>query len=320
MSGKACLMAATVAMVLLGVISGCSPSARVSLQFTPNTTASYEVTTEVTKDFRFEQPTVDKLREEQTQTLIRMGFTQTVTDVDSQGVATCDVRIDSLAITMTNKNEERLVFDSTNEAHRTNPLMKLIGQHYTVQMSPDGKVVGFDSEAAKKAVTTGVEGQVAKRLLEEVGIRERHEIPAIWDIVGLTVASKKTWKQVVPSPPGALEPKSYEKVYTLKGIETKNGHSVAVIEMKAMESAEPAPGQTQSAASGMGFFAKMFDSQDDYTGKLLLDLSSGEVLEYNETLVSTYLAKDTPANAPPAAEPDTLTMRFTHRIAMKKLN
>jgi len=320
MSGKASLIAASVALVLLTVVSGCGPSARVALQFTPESTASYEVTTEVTKDFRFEQPTMDKLREEQTKTLIRVGYTQTVTDVDDQGVANCAVTIDRLSVYMTNKNEERLVFDSANEADRGNPLMRLIGQRYTVRISPKGKVVGFDSQAAQKAVTAGFEGRLAERLVNEEGLRERHQIPALWGINVDSVAVKKSWRQVEPSPPGLLSPKSFEKVYTLKGIETQNGRNVAVIEMNAMESAEPAPDQGQiSAAAGMGFFARMFDSQDDYTGKLLLDMENGDVLEYDETLISTYLAQEMPSNAPEGAAPDTLIMRFTHRISMKQL-
>jgi hypothetical protein len=273
------------------------------------------VTTEVTKDFKFEQPTLDKLREEQTKTLIRVGFTQKVTAVDDKGVASADVTIDSLSVYMTNKNEVKLSYDSAKPEDKANPLAKLIGQRYTVQIAPEGKVVAFNSDAAKKAVTAGFEARLAERIVSEEGIRERHEIPALW---GAGKGGAKTWTQVVPSPPGLLAPKSYQKTYTMTGVETKNGQKVAVVTMNAKESAEPVEGQKTSAA-GMGMFAKMFDSEDVYTGKLLLDMNSGEVIKYDETLVSTYLANEMPENAAPDKGPDTLTMRFTNRVSMKKL-
>jgi hypothetical protein len=314
MLSKASFTTASIALCLLVFLSGCGPSADLSLQFTPQSSNAYEVTTEVTKDFRFEQPTMDKLREEQTKTLIRVAFTQTIDSVNNEGIASATVIIDGLSAYMTNKNEQRLSYDSTKEEDKKNPLAKLIGQRYTVQLSPDGKVVGFDSTAAKKAVTAGFEAKLAERIMDESGIRERHEIPALWE----AGKAKKSWTQVVPSPPGLLAPKSFQKTYTLTGTDTIDGKKVAVVEMKAMESAEPAEGQKASSAS-MGFMAKMFDSQDVYTGKLLLGLDHGDVIEYDETLVSTYVAQEMPENAAPNKGPDTLTMRFTNRVSMKKL-
>ena len=303
------------AMVLL---SGCGPSANLSLQFNPQSSSAYEVTTEVTKDFKFEQPTMDKLREEQTKTFIQMNFTQTVDAVDDKGIATATVTIDALKVTMTNKNEQKLAYDSAKPEDKTNPLTPLIGQRYTVQISPEGKVVSFDSAAAQKIVTAGFEAKLAERLLSEDGIRERHEIPALWGAGKGGATVKKTWTEVVPSPPGLLAPKTYQKTYTLTGVETRDGQQVAVVDMKATESAEPAKEQKSSAA-GMGMFAKMFDSEDVYTGTLLLGLAGGDVMEYGETLVSTYTAQEMPENAAPDKGPDTLTMRFTNRISMKKL-
>lgn len=315
MSRRTSLLLASVSLGLMILVSGCGSSADLSLQFTPDTSSAYEVTTEVTKDFKFEQPTLDKLREEQTKTLIRVGMTQKITAVDDKGVASADVTIDSLSVYMTNKNEVKLSYDSAKPEDKANPLAKLIGQRYTVQIAPEGKVVAFNSDAARKAVTAGFEARLAERIVSEEGIRERHEIPALW---GAGKGGAKTWTQVVPSPPGLLAPKSYQKTYTMTGVETKNGQKVAVVTMNAKESAEPVEGQKTSAA-GMGMFAKMFDSEDVYTGKLLLDMNSGEVIEYDETLVSTYLANEMPENAAPDKGPDTLTMRFTNRVSMKKL-
>jgi len=296
-------------------LSGCGPSANLTLQFSPQSSDSYQVTTEVIKDFKFEQPTMDKLRQEQTKTLIQMDFTQTVDAVDNKGVATATVAIDALKVLMTNKNEQKLSYDSTKPEDKTNPLASLIGQRYTVSISPEGKVVSFDTQAAKKAVTAGFEAKLAERILGEDGVRERHEVPALW---GAGKAGQKTWTEVVPSPPGLLAPKTYQKTYTMTGIETRDGQKVAVVDMKATESAEPTK-ESKAGAAGMGMFAKMFDSEDVYTGTLLLGLGSGDVIEYGETLVSTYTAQEMPENAAPNKGPDTLTMQFTNRLSMKKL-
>ena len=70
----------------------------------------------------------------------------------------------------------------------------------------------------------------------------------------------------------------------------------------------------------MGMFAKMFDNEDDYTGTLKLNIATGEVLLSQETLVSSYLAEEIPKDGDPAKGPDVLTMRFTNRVQLEKLN
>ncbi len=320
MSDKLSLFGLTIAVAVLLVVSGCAPTADLSLRFTPETSASYEVTTDVIKDFRFEQPTMDKLREEQTKTTITVGYTQAVTGIDEQGNAALDVVVDRLSVYMTSKNQEQLVFDSTDEAHQGRPLAALVGQRYTVTLAPDTTVVDFDTAAAKRAVTGGMEGNVARRLFNEDGIRERHEVPALRGMKKESIAVNESWTQVAPSPPGLLAPKSFEKVYTLTEIKTHDGRDVAVVQMQATESAEPAEGQRQAGMDGLGFFARMFDTRDDYTGSLLMDAQDGSVLEFTEELFTTYLAQEMPFNAPADAEPDTLIMRFTNRIMMKKLD
>lgn len=309
MSGKTTLLTAAVLAGVLCVVAGCGPKADLALKFSPQTSDSYEVTSEVTKDFKFEQPTLGKLREEQTQTQYRVAFTQTITDVDAEGIAAMDVVIDGVVVYMTNKNEVKYAFDSAVDTDKEKPLAKLIGQRYTVRLSPEGRVVSFDTAEAQKAVTAGLDAKMAARVLSEDGVRERHEVPALWG------ADKKSWEQTIDSPPGLLAPKKFKKVYTLTGVENRDGQKVAVVTMKAGEAGESAKGQSPA---GMGMFAKMFDSVDNYTGTLLLDVNSGRVAEYDETLISTYIAQETPENAAPDKGPDTLTMGFTHRIAMKK--
>ncbi len=310
MSVKTTLLTAGVVAGILLAAAGCGQKADLALRFSPQSSDSYEVTSEIIKDFKFEQPTLDKVREEQSKTQYRVAFTQTITAVDAEGVAAADVVIDGLAVHMTNKNEVKYAFDSAADTDKDKPLAQLIGQRYTVRLSPQGRVVSFDTTEAQKAVAAGLDAKMATRILSEEGIRERHEVPALWD------ANKKSWEQTVDSPPGLLAPKKFKKIYTLTGVENRDGKKVAVVTMNAAEAGDSAQGQSSSA--GMGMFAKMFDSTDKFTGQLLLDVDSGRVAEYEETLVSTYVAQEMPENAAPDKGPDTLTMGFTHRVAMKK--
>jgi hypothetical protein len=53
---------------------------------------------------------------------------------------------------------------------------------------------------------------------------------------------------------------------------------------------------------------------------LKLNTATGKVLEYDETLISTYVAQEMPENGDPEKGPDTLTMGFTNRIHLEMLN
>jgi hypothetical protein len=308
-------------MVLLAVglsaailISGCGPSADLELKLTPEQTARYKSTSEVIKDFRFEQPNLNKLREEQTKTRIEMDFTQSVENIDADGNAVVKVTLNDLKVEIVNKNEPKFAFNSADEKDKDNPLAKLLGQSYTIQLTPAGQAKLLDAKAALAAVTAGYEKKVAEGLLDPKSVAERHQVLALPTDKQTGLSVKDTWSQVVPSPPGLLAPKNYNKVYTLSTIE----NNIATVDMTASESTEAPEGA--ASASSMGMFAKMFDNEDNYTGTMKLDMSKGQVLLSEETLVSSYVAQETPENADPAKGPDTLTMRFTNRVHLEKLD
>jgi hypothetical protein len=304
-------------LISLGVLtaillSGCGgPAATMKLQFAPQEQGQYVSSILIVKDFRFEQPNVDKLREEQTKTEIDMGFDQVIKSVDEEGNATADITITSLKTVIVNKNEQRFTFDSTQEADKNNPMAQLIGKSYTIKLTPDGKANIVDAQAVRQVVKSGYEKRVADSLLEEKAISERHSVPAMPKEKQDGLSVKDSWTEVVPSPPGLLAPKNYTKTYTITGVDG----NVATVEMAAGESGEAA-----GAAGGMGMFAKMFDNEDTFTGTLKFDIVNGDVLLSEETLISTYIAQETPENGDPAKGPDTLTMRFTNKNRLEKIN
>jgi len=306
-----------IAASLIGALffSGCGSSESMSLKFVPQEAAVYKSTTEMIKDYRFEQPTLNKLTEQQTKSTVVMEYSQKVQSIDESGKAALKITIDQLKIENINKNEPQLSFDSRNEADKNNALMKLIGQSYTIRMTPLGKVEVLDTQEAMAAVTDAYEKKIAKSILDSDNIVARHQIPAMPNDPDTTLSVKKSWKAVVPSPPGLLAPKSYEKVYTVKNIKD----NIAEIEMVGAESVQQAEG-ISSISGGMGPFAKMFDNTDDYTGSMRMDLTDGQVLHFEETLISSYVAQQMPENGDPEKGPDTLLMRFTNRVELKKLN
>ncbi len=316
MSRKGCIVLTVVGMGLIMAITGCKPSADMKLNFVPEQTARYKAVSDTVKDFRFEQPNLGKLREEQTKTSIDMTFTQAIQSVDDQGNAVAKITIDGLKVNIINKNEQRFAFDSSSEADMNNPIGKLIGQSYTIRIAPDGKVKVLEAKKAAAVVPSGYENKVASSLLDESNIIQRHQVSAIPEQAG-PFDTGDTWTATAASPPGLLAPKSYEKVYTLTDIDSVGGQPVATVKMSAGESAAPAEG---AAAGGMGMFAKMFDNEDTYTGSMKINIETGTVLSAEETLISTYLAQEMPENADPAKGPDTLTMQFTHHVGLEKLD
>lgn len=314
MSRKVRTMLVSLGVVIVTLATGCSPKADLSLQFSPDETAQYKSVSDVIKDFRFEQPNLDKLRKEQTRTTVEMTFTQDIQSVDDVGNAVAKITIDGLKVVIINKNENRFSFDSANTADSNNPLAKLLGQSYTIQITPDGQVSLLESSQAVAKVPSGYEKRVAESILNEENVKLRHQVQALPQASVSELSVDSTWKNIVPSPPGLLAPKSYEKVYTLTGI----NNNIATVKMVATESAEPAEAAT--SPGGMSMFAKMFDNEDKYTGLMTLDVQTGTVLKAEETLISTYLAQEMPENGDPEKGPDTLTMQFTHQISLEKLD
>ena len=143
-----------VGMFSVLLLSGCGQSADLSLKFSSDRATTYKATTEMTKLFRFEQPNLGKLKEEQTKTLIEVAFTQTIQGVDADGNATAEIMIKDLKVEMINKNESQLSFDSQKESDKDAPLAKLLGKSYTIQITPTGEVKALDTKNAMAAVTS----------------------------------------------------------------------------------------------------------------------------------------------------------------------
>jgi hypothetical protein len=272
------------------LLSGCAPSAKLSLNFVPNKTVSYESTSKMIKDVEFDQPSLKKNKKDQTSTVITVKFDQTVTKVGPDGTAAADVTIKAIQCKMVNKNEVRYEFDSASEKAKTDPLNNLIGQSYRIAISPDGKVKVVDAAKARAVIVSNDGQKLAQKILSDESILERHQLPL---------------------------PEAGNKIYTLDQFGKDN---TAVITMSAKENMTAKPEGPKASGDNLGFLAKLFDNKDEYSGKLTVNLSSGTVDNYEETLVSNYVAQDKPKDAAADAAPDTLVMRLTYSLGLKKTN
>jgi hypothetical protein len=282
------------------------------LQMQPGQTASYESTTTMIKDYKFEQPTMKKADQNQTSTVVTVKFDQTVAEVGTDGTAVADIVIKGIQCKMVSKNEPRYEFDSADAARQADSLNNLIGKSYRISISSTGQVKVLDAAAIRAIAITGEGQNIAKKILADESIVERHQLPLPEGAKALS--TKQSWTQVIPSPPGLLAAKTFEKTYTV----AEAGKDKVVVNMVGKESLGKKT-EGQSSAGAMGMFAKMFDSQDDFTGSLVFNPADGSVMSFEENLVSTYTASEMPQNAPADALPDTLMMRLTNGISLKKI-
>lgn len=308
---------------LMLIFAGCAPesetggksvvsgkSADIKLNFTAGNTTKYKVITETLKDFKFEQPSLNKLKEEQTGSKIEMKFTQKIDSVDAEGNAVASITINSIKFLAKNKGGVTLDFDSaTNTKHA---LASLIDRSYRIKISPSGSVSSFDVSSAK-AVSSD---KFVRSLLADKNIQQRHEVLALPEAASSTLKAGQSWSKVKSPPPGMLDPKNFEKTYTVKSI---NGN-MAQIEMLAVPTSKKADNKAPKSDPGMGIFAKMFDAEDKWSGNLTLDLNSGKISKYNETLVSTYLAAEESRFQVEGKGPDMLTMGLTSSVSLEKID
>ena len=318
MSGRTPLWLTLIAVCLLACLTGCGKQANLTLNFTPEATMTYKVSTQMIKDFRFEQPSLKKpkLQEEQSGTTVDMTFEQKIDKIQSDGSTLATVTVKEIAYVAKVKNTVKFDFDSTRQGDKDNPFAKVIGQSYTIKISSDGVAEVVDAKDARNAVTADYEGEVAKDIFSDDRIKKRHSILALPGIAQrTTVKTGSSWSRVV-APKDLLAPKSFEKTYTLESIEGPKGNRVATILMNATESAEPVP-DAEKQSTGMGILAKMFNSTETYTGKMVLELDTGKILQYNEELVAIYLATEEPKGGSGDKGPDTLMMRLTQSISME---
>lgn len=306
--------------VILSVLAGCVPTAEVKLNLAPQRETVYKVVLETSKDYSFSQPSINKTKERHTVGRVEMVFAQKVESVDSNGVATADITIKELRFLSEDPQGKVMDFNSTAETSKSDPLIAIIGQSYKIKIMPDGKVETIDVKAARELIKEESSAKTfVSKLFSDEEIARRHQVLALMN-TGKALSKKgDKWSTVVAAPAGMLTPRSFEKVYTLAGIKKQGSDSIAVVDMSAAPSSKRAADTPADEQQEMSFFANMFDGKNNYSGKMVLNLTTGEIDSYQELLKAEWLAVEPSQEQKSDKGPDQLTMGFSSLYSIEKV-
>jgi len=287
------------------------PTVKLALKFTPEDLTAYKVTTETEQSVIWEGPETNRPKSfigGHSGNRIEMTFTRRIQSVDDQGKAVAEITIKGLKYSAKVRDNIILDFDSSREKDLNNPLGKLIGQSYSIEITACGEVSKvIDVSGARAAVEGSASGnQRAAQLLSTEVIREQHAIPALPAAEKNQLQTGESWSNIKTFSFGPLGSKSYERIYELKEIKDADGRRAAIVEMSVVPSSEKAKELHKEQVTG--FFSQMFDNPIEiYTGRLKLDLTAGKVEQYFEEFRSEWVAVD-PLAEKENEEPDTLRM------------
>jgi len=304
--------------VVLSVLAGCATTAEMKLNLEPKSETVYKVITGSTKDYQFIQPSINKTKERHTEGSVEMVFSQKTESVDQQGNATVDVTIKQLKYLSKGPEGVKEDFDSQREQDKSGPLAKLIGASYKLKISPRGNIEVVDASAARSILTEGSDAAVAMQLFSDEEIARRHQVMALFDSEKGSCRKGDKWSSLADSPPGTLMPKTFEKVYTLTDMKEKDGQKTATVEMNAFPSSKRLTDQNREQA--ISFFSSMFDEKNNYTGKMVINLTTGVIDSYQETFKVEWLAVEPSGEQKSDQVPDQLTMAFTQIYNIEKMD
>ncbi len=300
--------------------AGCGPQADLALKFAVGDRTKYKITDENIKGFDFEQPSLNKARSEPRSINTQITFVQKIESVDQKGDAVATIVIKSLKYHVVDKKDVKFDYDSSREADKKKPFAKLINKTYKIKLMADGSVKVVDAKGIRRAVKgSGSSASVAKALFTDESIMKRHEIQSLPGLDSRLLSQGDSWAKVEEPPYRLMVPKTFEKTYTLKEVKGRDSKQLAFVDMNGTESAAGAKG-ISSMSGGMGFFSNLFDSEEDYTGEMVLDLDSGKVVKYSEKFVAKYIAAEQSAKQKADKGPDVLTIVLTYTTTLEMID
>ena len=298
------------------------PAVRLALEFTPQDSTTYRVITERERSVELEGALSDDaiLEGGHTGSRVEITFTQQIQSVDDEGNAVAKITIKEVKYSAKVKDETKVAFDSSRKEDQRNPLAKLIGQSYTIKISPAGKVVGEPDVRKAQAAIRGRSpaGKTALELLKRDAVKGRHTIPALPLADKNQVRPGDSWNRVKKFSYDLMGAESYERIYTLKEIKGADGRRIAIVEMNAIPSSEMAEQLYKEQATSA--FSKMFDSTKTYTGQLKLDLTAGKVEKYFEKLQIEWVVVDLSIKQGDDKGPAALKMGVLRLYSLEKID
>ncbi len=293
-----------------------------ALKFTAQDSTTYKCTQEARRSIQWEGPSLNDaaFKGGMTSSKIEMTFTQQIQSTDDKGNAVAKITIKSFGYLSVIRDNPVMDFDSTREKDQNNTLAKLIGQSYTIEITPAGLVSKvIDANQPKDAVKgTTSTNKMALALFSPDAIKERHSIPAMPAADRAKLRTGDNWNSIKSFSFGLMGSRSYERVYTLKEVKDTGSSRIAVVQMKAVPTTEMA--EKLHKEQTIGDFSKMFENTDTYTGQLNLDLTAGKVENCLETLHSEWIAIEPAVGQEEEKEPAVLTMTATRIYSLEKID
>lgn len=298
------------------------PAVELALKFTAEDSTTYKCTQEALRSIKWEGPVTDgsAFKGGQTSSKVEMTFTQQIQSIDDKGNAVAKITIKSFGYLSVVRDNPVVDFDSTREKDETHAFAKLIGQSYTIEITPVGLVSNvIDANQPKAAVKgTSSANKMALALFTPDAIKERHTIPAMPAMDRAKLRTGDNWTSIKSFSFGLMGSRSYERVYTLKEVKDTGSRRIAVVQMKAVPTTEMA--EKLHKEQTIGDFSKMFENTDTYTGQLNLDLTAGKVENCLETVQSEWIAVEPAFGQEEEKEPAVLTMTATRIYSLEKID
>jgi len=279
----------------------------IALKFLPQDTTTYRLTTQADKSVKFEGPMAKdpQFTGGITGNKIEMTFTQRIESVDEKGNAVAKITIKDLKYSSMQKSRPTLDFDSSREQDKNSPLARLIGQSYTITITPAGKVlkVGDLNKAISAVKGLDAASKAAMTMLRSNAIMERHGLPALPAADKNRLNQDDKWSSLKSFDFKMMGPKTYEKIYTVKEIKDQGSRKIVTVEMNAIPSSQAEDTQGRDASA----ISRMIDDRGTYTGELKFDAAAGRIESYRESLNIEWIMVD-PGAAGGDEQPNAIKM------------
>ncbi len=292
------------------------------LRFVPDQSVTYAVTTETERAVKWEGDTSNKpdaFRGGAIGSRAEVKFEQRVNHVEDDGDAVLDITILAVKFFGSSRGTVVLDFDSSRDADQASPMAKLIGQRYQVTMTPKGKVlsIGGTDEVRGLIQGTSADDQMARKLISDKEIRERHDVPALTASKDDVVHPGQTWSDVRVISFGQMGARAYERLYTFDRVETDDGDRVAQVTMEGIPSAAAAK---QLYESQQDVFPQgMMDNIGSYKGQFQFDLTTGQVDTSAERFHMEWVVVDPSAIQAGSTNPPAMRMTLTQSYKLERV-
>jgi len=289
-----------------------------ALKFKPGNVKRYMEVSEYIKSYKHERPWPEESEIKKSKTNTEILFIERIENVADDGSAVANITIDSLKRFSESPKGVLIDFISNRPQDKGNPLNELVGQNYRIKISPSGRVEVLDANQARSAISKGAEYELVQYLLSDELIVKRHSILALPEDSSKELKVGDSWSKIESSPKEMLQPKIYEKVYTLEKIIEQDQRRLAIVKMKATDTGIAVPGGIAEKMDLSGV-----EHSDSFQGLLVIELDTGALVRYHEKLIAEWVAvgkPDSKGQDEDETKPSVLVIGYSYSQSIEVFN